>query len=125
MRIIKKYWLWDESYNTTDFKLGLDIEPFVKQELISSDPEESNCYLGKDGFPWKITSINGRVKGVAFSRSFFPLFDKRLWDMEANEFETVVNHYLTPADGSETGDLLYVVFREFFVAIAMIYRKSS
>ena len=124
MNIIKKYWQWDEKFNTTAFKLGVSIQPLINKNLVFKNAENPNEYAGKDEVPWSITTKNGLIISVFYRKSFFPLYKDNLWEMEWKKFEKEVDELLEPANKELKGDLFYVVFRDFFIAIAGILRNN-
>ena len=38
-QIIRRYWKWDEKYNDTSYKLGLDIGYFLHKGLVYTDKD--------------------------------------------------------------------------------------
>ncbi|MCG8340591.1 MAG: hypothetical protein MI674_04980 [Cytophagales bacterium] len=127
MNVIKKYWKWDEKFNTTDFKLGMDIQSLLNKDLALQNEGHPNEFVGNHKVPWRITTKNGAIISVFYREAFFPFYKDNLWDMEWEKFEETVDVLLVPAnkeDKEDKGDLFYVVFRDFFIAIAGILRND-
>ena len=127
MRITKKYWLWDEKFNQTSFKLGNDIQELEKRNLVCKSTEcEAEEYDGINGNPWKIRTINRHIRSITYRKTFFPFISENIWDMDYTHFELTVNKYLTLIEQPIAGhDIFYVVFRGSFIAIAMITRRPD
>lgn len=124
MNIGKKFWEWDEALNPTVFKLGEDIASLVSEGLLFPSKDEEGTFEGKDGYPWKVHSQKGLIKSVFFREVFFPFPNTGIWDMEFKKLIPYLNEKLVPIN-EEVGnsDKLYVVFRDFFVAIIGIIRN--
>ena len=121
--IVKKTWNWDEKFNSTNFKLGDDINDLIKGELVISNRENKFEFFGVNYFPWRIdVDSNGLIESITFRERFFNFIKDDLWDMEVNKFIRNVDIYLNPKDNLEESDSLFVVFRGGFVAIAVIKR---
>lgn len=124
-QIIKKYWIWDEIFNPTDFKLGENIQLLSDRGLVVESKNELNVYYGINGYPWQIKTNKGYIESVAFrDDKFFPLCLEKIWDMESNTFIKTVEELFKPCDDDYIGDVLCVVFRGGFVAIAEIKRRG-
>lgn len=123
--IVKKKWIWDECFNNTEFKLGLNINIFLERNLVIQSSEDPNEYEGINNIPWKIKVKNGIITGIFYQKSFFSFIHSDLWDLELYKFEKRVNKTLTPIEfNSKTDtDIFYVAFRGNFIAIAGIIRK--
>jgi len=125
MNDTKKFWKWDERYNNTDFKLGEDITTLLKKNLITPDPEDENEFFGKNGNPWKIRVERGIIVSIFYRKTFFPFINKgnSLWEMEWKEFCPTISKVLDETNEDHKGDLLFVAFRAYYVAIVGIMRK--
>ena len=82
MNVIKKYWRWDEKFNTTDFKLGMDIQSLLNKDLALQNEKHPNEFMGKHKVPWRIITKNGAIISVFYREAFFPFYKDNLWDME-------------------------------------------
>lgn len=128
-QILKKYWEWDEKYNNTPYKLGLDIHYLLQKGLVLPDDEkEENRFLGLgEGAARHIEVCAGKISLVTFSSpngSIFPTIQEGLWDMEEPKFTETLNRILGPPCEPTHGDYLFVVFRGGFVTMAVILRRG-
>ena len=120
--IIKKRWIWDEKYNSTEFKLGIDIKELISNNKVVPNEENPKEYFGTNNFPWTIT-INSEncIESVFFRDDFFDFYEDGLWDLEQEEFVKRIDRILMPeVELDKASDILHVVFRGGFVAIAGI-----
>ena len=124
VNIEKRNWKWDEGKNQTKFKLGLEINEFISEGLLNKS-EEEGYYEGKDGYPWKIQVVDGKINAIFFRKEFFPFPDMKIWDLDLLEFENEVNKILQPFKEHDKGNRLHVVFREFFVAMVCIISEEN
>lgn len=123
-QIVKKYWKWNEQYNPTPFKLGVDIMSLLEQGLVTQDPENPKYFIGKEQIPWRICTENNQIACIIY-RSSAPFFDQELWDLfSIEEFEKRMNTHLTSATEEARGDILIVIFRDSFVQTAGIMRRK-
>ena len=129
-QIIKRYWKWDEEYNDTPYKLGLDIDYLLQRGLVHPNEDEEGGFIGfGQGAPRRIEvqENSGEVMWVTFSSpngSIFPKIKEGLWDMEEPKFTETLNSILGPPCEPTYGDYLFVVFRGGFVTMAAIFRRS-
>ncbi len=129
--IIKKYWKWDEKFNDTPYQLGADISYLLQRGLVHPDKDEKNSFIGYgQGAPRRveIEISTGKVSLVYFSfpsNSIFPEIEQGLWDMEEPKFTETLNGFLGSPCEPTHGDYLFVVFRDFFVTAAAIFRRFS
>jgi len=127
-RIIKRYWVWEEKFNSTKFKLGQDIERLVLENKVVPNDKDSSEFFGINDYPWKIrVNDNGKIESVFFRENFFDFLNNEIWDFEFESFVKKVDEILKPetlSDDNST-DRLYVVFRGGFVSIAGIERTVS
>lgn len=126
MNVIKKYWKWDEKYNNTNIKLGDSIQSLLDKKEIEHIDNQTFEYVGKKDFPWKIKAVDGKVDSIFFRDIFFHLIDESIWEMNYIEFEKNMNKILMPVSSNVSNeDVLYVVFRDHFVAIAGLIRGGD
>jgi hypothetical protein len=125
--IIRKYWKWDERLNDTPYKLGLEINYLLQKGLVYPDKNEEGGFMGiGEGTPRHIRISYGKVDLVYFSfpsNSIFPKINEGLWEMEEPKFTETLNSVLGPPCEPTHGDYLFVVFRDFFVTAAAIFRR--
>ena len=126
-KITKKYWRWDERFNYTPYKLGADIDSLTRKGLIHPSKNEKDAFVGlREKNPQHIEAHSRKISLVYFSfpsGSAFPKIKEGLWEMEEREFITTLNELLgTPCEPTH-GDYLFVVFRDFFVTAAAIFRR--
>ena len=128
-QIIKRYWQWDEKYNGTPYKLGLDINYLLQEGLVHPHKEEEDSFIGLGEGASRHIEIEvsaGKIDFVTFSSprsSIFPTIQEGLWDMEAPKFTEVLNEILGLPCEPTCGDYLFVVFRGGFVTMAIIFRR--
>lgn len=118
---ITKYWKWNESFNNSAFKLGLNIDS-IPDGLICNAFNNNEVYIIKSGMPQSIVVRDKQIKKLNFRDSFFTFHDVNLWEMEYRDFVLNIEKYLTPIDDDTSGDILCVIFREFHPAIAFVRR---
>lgn len=128
MKKHKKYWIWDEHFNTSQFKLGGDIRKLVKIGKVVADKDDKKKFYGVDNKPWVIETEKLLIKSIFFRGDFLNFLEKEdnIWEMELNNFENVINKYLEPIDINSINlhkDILYVVFKDGFVSISGIIRR--
>ena len=117
MNIIKKYWIWNEKFNFTEFRLGATIEPLITKGILFKE-SEVDSYSGKEGKPWKVFVEKGRIKSIYFREKLPNFGDHCNWDLDYRQFEKQLNKILTPTEEDDhANDVLSVVFRDFFVAV--------
>lgn len=120
MNIIEKYWEWDESLNDTNIKLGNEIKSLVLKRIITQDEKDFTKYKvckGR-GLYSHIKVIDEKIKYIYFKNSFFFINESDIWNMEYESFILSIEEKLKPVNKNYVGDILYVVFREFYPAPA-------
>jgi len=127
-RIIKKYWIWNEKYNTTEFKLGDNIQKFISEGKVIPNTENPLEFFGLNNYPWVIkVDEAGLINSIFFRETFVNLMENEIWDFEYEKFTKYMDNILEPKieDDNNSKDFLYVVFRGGFVTIAEIKRVSN
>ncbi len=126
MNVIKRYWIWDEKFNQSGFKLGLPVEPYIEQGILFKKNENDSYYSGKEGIPWKVfISQEGNIESIYF-RERLPDFGKEHnWDLDFDDLEKNLNEIMKPtSEENSQNDVLSIVFRDFFVAVVRISRGA-
>jgi hypothetical protein len=123
MNIKKKYWHWDDKFNI-DVKLGDYISQHIEDGRLEECEENSKYHCGKNGFPWKVSSNENRIEVITYREKFFDVGIDGIWDFEIYQFEECMNLKLKQITSITDGkDVLEVVFRDNFVAIANLHRN--
>ncbi len=126
MNVTKRYWKWDEVFNTTPFKLGGDIQYLLLTSFVikTNDPNE---YSTEQECPWKIRVVDDKIRSISYQEVFFSFsgFNLEDWNLIKMEFDLKMDSLLERTDENFEGDLLCVVFRDDFVAIAGILRNAQ
>ena len=119
MNISKEYWIWEEDFNTTEFKLGSRIDELIDKKLIFKQSDGTNQYQGHNGYPYGITVQENWIITVFFKEKLMPIFvdDPINWDEKAEVIVNNINKKLTACLESEQGPKLVVVFRDSYVAL--------
>jgi len=123
MNIEKRFWKWDESLNTTQYRLRGDIGPLISAGRVLKR-KEADEYTGIDNDPWVIVTNHGKIIQIFYNRKFPELMKENVWDFELERFEAKVSGILQPSFEGENCDKLQVVFRDYFVAIACIQAQK-
>ncbi|TCP28090.1 hypothetical protein EV195_101250 [Tenacibaculum skagerrakense] len=123
--IIRKYWIWDEKLNTSNFKLGDSKEELVNKGFIDNNVDSSGYHKVLEGIPNSVAfSEEEKLSTIIFKEKFFNSFDNEILELEFNDFLIKIENYLIPCEEKYKGDVLHVVFRGFFPAFTMIRRKK-
>lgn len=127
MNIIKKYWKWDESLGSMPFKLGQDIGVLVNDGLAYPNRDFPNTFKSKDGVPDLIDVTESKIARLYYRETFFqfPGLDKEFWKTPAENIIAKLDQMLTPCDEKESSDMLSLVFRDSYIAVAIISCSNS
>jgi len=121
MRLVRKYWYWNEKLNQTPFKLGARIDDLEGSKLV--DKKSIDKYTAsKEKIKFLLTS-DRKIEGVFFKDEYDLFNVKNIWELEIRDFVKVVDEILIPADENAKGDILFVIFRGGFVSSFSIVRK--
>ncbi len=120
----KSYWKWDESYNTSSFKLGMSIQDIptdieFKISEFDIDDNDDKSYSTNYETLFGFGTYKGLIYSLAYRREI-SFFQPTLWDNEDAIFIEEMNKHLVTSTPYPNEDFLYVHFRDGFVQIAMI-----
>ena len=110
----KEYWEWDEKFNNTPFKLGLDIKEFPTGLLLPMTSNPNKFFCNKPDAPEYVEVVDGKIKLVFFKRSkcftySYPHISEGLWSRNGRDFIATLNEFLKKTDGPGSGDNLLVL----------------
>lgn len=124
------YWQWDEKYNDTFFKLGLDLKELFKKRpgaLIanSSNPHKFSGNIPEG--PEYVYVVDNKIILVFFGIiSTYPEISKGLWRLGGEEFAAELDKTLTPIEEPAPGDNLLVNFgRGGIVTSVTLFRPDE
>lgn len=121
MRLIKKYWEWNEKFNKTPFKLGSCINELEKGKLVVKKCD--NEYTSSNESIKLINTYEGNINAVFFKDGGDLFCKKNISELEIKDFIKEVDKILIPAGENVKGDILFVVFRGGFASLFGIIRK--
>ena len=117
-------WKWDEKYNYTELKLGLNISKFPKKYVLEKNKYNPRKYhIVNDIIPDYIIIKSETISSIFFEKDFLKFNNIDLWDLEIDEFKKEMNKYFEPCEYNFKGDVLIVLFRDIFTGIAEIKRN--
>ncbi|WNJ20337.1 hypothetical protein [Pontibacter sp. G13] len=125
MKVERRFFEWDESYNSTEVKLGDRIDQLIEKGIILKEEkdDEIRLILKSEKNIW-IGEIENKVKFLYFTRnsgafllgkdpfSFpYPATEPITEHLRKN-FKQISGNFLDEVKRDYTGDLLYVIFRD-------------
>ncbi len=123
-KLTSKFWVWDESFDHLEFKLGDSIVPKIEEGLVSLNKNSENEYLGINDYPWKVKTRKEKIIAIYYLGTFFDFLRKGLWELEITQFTEIVDEVLTPVNQNYEGKVLYVLFRDFYVSSVGVIDKT-
>ena len=124
----KEYWEWDEKFNNTPFKLGLDIKEVPIGLLLSITANPNRFPGNRPGAPEYVEVVDGKITLVFFNRltgSTFPYISEGLWSRNGRDFIATLNQFLQKTDGPSSGDNLSAsLFRGGVVGNVTLFRSK-
>ncbi len=122
--IHKEYWAWDESYNSTIYKLGLDISGLLESKSIvqSNDNKDEYKVLDNENIDF-LNVTNNKIKNIYFFRETNFLPKEGLMNLKYEDFKNEIEKILTPVEKDYIGNKIFVVFRDGFVAFVALIGK--
>ena len=125
MNITKAYWQWDEKFNPSMPRLGMDIRDFNNANFIYPDPNSPTEYNCIDENISKIHVREYKIISIFYHKKCFDFIRDNLWDMEYRKFINAVNPILKPIQPPLRGDILCVIFRGEFVTLSALLRRQT
>jgi hypothetical protein len=122
-RIDKRYWKWDERLNDSCFYLGADITTLLNNGIVLPSEEPDTFVTAKKKGISKIKSYEGKISYISYEKPFI-LIEEGLWDNRMEFVEEKIGIILTPLNSPEKdgNDYLFVAFRDFCVAVVVLFR---
>jgi len=102
------YWRWNDNYYLSDIRLGMNF-----QVLDSGSQEYPKLYIE-----------NEILHAIVYKESI-PLINFDMWKYEKEKLISSLNDCLAPLSEPTNGDVLIVIFRDFFISQVILKRLTK
>jgi len=122
-KIEKKYWVWDEKFNESPYSLDMNVDSLIKAgDFVKFNKDNYYCLNKSNKYLFEVS--NGKIKSILFKEGYDLIKSKLLWDLESDIFIIELNKRIPLCKHSSNfkGDVLKIVFRDFFVSFIQLKR---